>query len=49
MFAGIFREIAKDSDIKALHGFTQHFPNNKEINLNKQLQMIKNSVKNALN
>ncbi|CBY08085.1 unnamed protein product [Oikopleura dioica] len=49
MFAGIFREIAKDSDIKALHGITQHFPNNKEINLNKQLQIIKNSVKNALN
>jgi hypothetical protein len=47
MFTGIFREIAKDSDIKREKGIAEHFANNKEMNLNKQLQMVKNTARSA--
>ncbi|CBY15544.1 unnamed protein product [Oikopleura dioica] len=48
MFTGIFREIAKDRDIKLVQGIAQHFANNKEMNLNKQLQIVKNIVKHTV-
>ena len=44
MFTGIFREIAQDKGIQIKTGMARHFARNKEINLNKQLQMVRHTV-----